>query len=412
MKRRTFINCAGKTAFIAGLAAGCTTKTEKAGSAGPLVDTPEQRAEYLAGMLKELCTDIGPHPIGSPALETACLIVKREMERSLPRVALDTFLYERWLLTGDPSFSIDSTPVETYLAHGTQGTPPEGITGVLREIDGNDKLPYGVFDQTSGDLQAYVSVASYKLAVPLPFYHFDKKVGSLPIFHIGTKDAGLLKDAVEKKSPIHLKANVEFIPDTPISNVVGTLPGRSDEEAVFLAHIDTVYNTVGANDNTASLIMVLMLAHALSGTTPEKTLTFIATTAEEYDKLGAINYVEGRRKAGTLDKIRYVFNFDSITWGPNIKVFSKDTELRNLIGKIDEELGIDGTPELIDSDGFQLDARPFRETGARAVYFNSGGYDNSIVWHRPDDIPENVPSDCVEISFLLCRELMRRIQAE
>lgn len=197
MKRRTFINCAGKSAFIAGLAAGCTVKTEKAESAGPLVDTPEQRAEYLADMLKELCTDLGPHPAGSPALETACLIVKREMERSLPRVALDTFLYERWLLTGEPSFSIDSTPVEAYPSHGTRGTPPEGITGVLKEID-DDKLPYGVFDRTSGDLRAYVSVASYEYAVPLPCYHFDKKVGSLPIFHIGAKDAELLKGAVEK----------------------------------------------------------------------------------------------------------------------------------------------------------------------------------------------------------------------
>ena len=45
IKRRTFINCTGKTAFIAGLAVGGTVKTEKAGSAGPLVDTPEQRAD-------------------------------------------------------------------------------------------------------------------------------------------------------------------------------------------------------------------------------------------------------------------------------------------------------------------------------------------------------------------------------
>ena len=68
-----------------------------------------------------------------------------------------------------------------------------------------------------------------------------------------------------------------------------------------------------------------------------------------------------------------------------------------------------GTPILSESDGFQLDARPFRETGARAMYVNSTGYKNDSVWHRPDDTAGAVPVDCVEIGFQMFHEYIRRI---
>ena len=66
MKRRDFIAAAGSSMLAAALHTGCS-------STGPLpdsrsiVDTPEKRADYLARMLKELCTDLGPR---SPDLYT------------------------------------------------------------------------------------------------------------------------------------------------------------------------------------------------------------------------------------------------------------------------------------------------------------------------------------------------------
>ena len=409
MDRRNFINFVGKSALISSLLNSCAVK-EKLPDSRHLVDTPESRAEYLEKILKALCTDLGPHPIGSPEYDKAALIVKKEMEKALPIVELDTFTFERWLLKGEPEFYIGDRRMETYPGHGTAGTPEGGITGILKEIDDEGGVPYGVIESSSGEIKAYVTVSRHEYAVPLPYYSFKKNVKSLPTFNIGQNDEYIIKEAVEKGTPVRLHAEVEFIPDTPTSNVVGILPGESEEDVVFLAHLDTVYNTMGANDNTASLIMMLMLAHAFSGIHHKKTLTFVATTGEEYDKLGAINYVEMRRKEGTLTNIKWVFNYDSITWGPNIKIFSEDEELCTLFRTIDQELNIDGTPELIESDGFQLDARPFRETGARAVYFNSGGYDNGNVWHRPEDVPESVPFDCVEICFLLCEEFIKRVQ--
>ncbi|MBN1291164.1 MAG: M28 family peptidase [Candidatus Latescibacteria bacterium] len=408
MNRRDFLIFTGISSSVLAYIQSCSS-TGGLSNSRHLVDTPEKREQYLAKLLKELCTDLGPHPIGSPAMKKAEEIVKREMERSLPFVELDTFTFERWVLHGEPELNIGDRKVESYPGHGTLGAPPEGITGTIINIDDEGGIIYGVQD-TNEEIVAYISMKEYIKAVPLPFYSFKKTVKSLPTFHVGTENRSVIEDAIEKLTPVKLYADVEFFPNTPTSNVVGTLPGKSSDEIVFLAHLDTVYNSQGANDNTASVIVMIILAHALSGTQPKKTMTFIATTGEEYDKLGAINYVENRKKAGTLQNIKYIVNFDSLTWGPNMQIATKDEELRSLIDTIDRELKLDGTPTLLDHDGFQLDARPFRETGARAMYVNSRGYTNEIVWHRPEDTPETVPVDCAEIGFRMFYEYIKRIQ--
>ena len=409
MKRRDFIGVAGKSLLLTPIINGCELK-KTARSSGHLVETPEKRAEYLAEMLEALCTQIGPHPIGSPEYDKAALIVKKEMESALPIVELDTFTFERWVLRSEPELYVGEQRLETCPGHGTSGTPEEGITGVLRKIDDEGGIPYAVVDKISGETIAYLTLSRYGKAVPLPYYSFGRKVKCLPTFNVGLQDVPVLDSAVSNETQVRLSAQVDFIPDTPTSNVVGTLPGKSEEEIVFIAHLDTVYSSPGANDNTASVIAMLMLAHAFSGTLPRKTLTFIATTGEEYDKLGAINYVEKRKKEQTLGNIKFVVNLDSVTWGPDMKIHTRDEEVMSLIRKIDEELDLPGTPEWENVDGFMLDAVPFRDSGARPVYVNSTGYDIAHLWHRPEDIPENVPVDCVEIWFRLFYEFTRRIQ--
>lgn len=410
MKRRDFIDVAYKSAFMAAIVNGCSIKeTVQYGS--HLVETPEKRAEYLAKLLKALCTDLGPHPIGSPEYDKAALIVKKEMEKSLPIVELDTFTYERWVMRSEPEFYVGDRWLEVYPGHGTSGTSPEGIIGILKKIDDEGGIPYGVADVSSGDIKAYVTFAPRGNARPRPYYSYNRKPKCPPIFIIGKQDVPVLEDAVENEVPVRMNVQIDFIPNTPTSNVVGILPGESKDEIVFLAHLDTVYPSPGANDNTATVIIMLMWAHALAETRPKKTLTFIATTGEEYGKLGAINYVEKRKREGTLQNIKFVFNFDSFTWGPNLVVFSKDKELISLVYELDRRYNKKGVPEPGDGDGFWLDARPFRETSARALSISSVGYDVAdFCWHRPNDIPENVPVECAEIGFLIFNEFIKRVQ--
>ena len=407
MRRKAFI-CRAAGALALPLAWSCSRRGPYPDSRR-LVSTEANRKAYLGDMLKKLCSEIGPHPVGSPEYDRAARVVKEEMEKALPEVFLDTFEFDRWVLTGEPEFFIGDRKLETYPCHGTSGTGPQGVTGVLHRIQDEGDIPFAIFDPDTDEQLAFVTLSRFGLAVPLPYYSFKRPVKCPPIFNIVLQDQRLLEAAVSNGTIVRAVSTVEFRPGTKTANVVGSIPGQSREEMIFLAHLDTVYSSPGANDNTASVIAMLMIAHAYSAARNDKRLTFVATTGEEYGKLGAINYAERRKAEGTFEQIKYLVNLDSITWGPDMKVNTEDDELMRMISQIDEEQRIPGAPRWEGTDGFMLDGEPFRSGEIRAVYINSDGYQLQSLWHRPEDTAEMVPADCVEIWFRLFKEYVRRI---
>jgi Zn-dependent M28 family amino/carboxypeptidase len=158
------------------------------------------------------------------------------------------------------------------------------------------------------------------------------------------------------------------------------------------------------------MLVVVMLAHAFSGTQPKRTMTFVATGAEEIGCLGAIHYAKKRKEAGTLSNIKFSLNFDSLTYGPNFQLYSTDKELKDMVIGINKQPGMIGTPKCFDQNG-TLDGKPFGDAGARALYVNSRGYDWTLpLWHRPEDKPEKVKPELIENSFLVFKEYLSRLQ--
>lgn len=208
-----------------------------------------------------------------------------------------------------------------------------------------------------------------------------------------------------------MHAQVDFIKNVRTSNILGTLPGETNDEILLFAHLDTVYNSEGANDNTATVIILLMLAHALSGIRRKNTVTFMATTGEEYDYLGTRHYAEVRKNEGSLNRLKFVANFDSLTWGPNLTLITKEEIIVKTIEELYGTLGLLGAPLWRDSDGLGREASPLKNAGleCRGLVVDSGGYDHNPVWHRPEDTTETVPRDCIENSFLILSEFFKRV---
>ena len=200
------------------------------------VSTPEGRALYLQRMLKKICGDLGPRPIGCPDYDKSAEIVRSELARSLPVAFLDTFTYERWKLNGDAEFLIGDQWYEAYPSHGSNGTPPEGVTGILTEHK-EDGLSYAVINPMTEKPYGYIAIYETGTARPRPYYSFAQEVKCPPIFTLGSQDKPALEKALARKTLVTMKADVEFIPDTKTSNVVGTLPGSSKEEIVLIARV-------------------------------------------------------------------------------------------------------------------------------------------------------------------------------
>ncbi len=366
-----------------------------------LVATAEGRAEYLRGMLRALCTEIGPRPSGSKEYDAGASIIQREMERCLPVVSRDTLEFRRWAPVGEPLFEVGGRRLETFVADNSPGTPDSGIRGVLRKNGQNE-----VVDPKSGTVLARAGISEFGRAIVSS--HSGKD--SVPLFNLGRQDVETLDRAVRENLPVKARARVKWIPGVKTSSIAGVLPGDSKDEIMVVAHADTKYNTPGANDNTASLITMLMLAHAVSGTRPGKTLSFLATAGEELAFLGARHYAQTRQKRGTLGDVKICVNLDSLTYGPNLQINTTDGKLAQTILDIHHDLGIHAEPKVFPRDD-TMDSAPFLAAGARTVHLNSRGDDARTLplWHRPEDRAETVKPEFVESSFRVLQELILRL---
>ena len=410
INRKSFISSCAAASLALPFIVSCGGGIFEKSAVCPMIATEKARLEYLKMMLDRLCSN-GPSPIGSENNNVNAGIYRQELERTLKYVSLDSFRFSRWNLLSDPVLTVGGKSLETYPGHGTGDTGPDGISGIP-VIIGDDKLPkYGIIPEGEDSPKAYISVSPFGRAVPRPYYSFGFAPGGPAVFNIGIPDIPVLDKAVEDKTPVFLKDQIEFRDNTPASNVVGRIAGKTEDEIVILAHFDTVYNAPGANDNTASAIALLMLAHYFSNRILDMSLTFLFTNGEEYGKLGAEHYAQFRKSEGTLGRIRYLINFDSLTWGPNLRIATAHEDLMEMVTAIDKKLGANGTPFLETDEGYVLDNLPFKEAGAtaQAIYFNSTGYNITNLWHRPEDVPENVPLDCIESSFLVISEFIEKL---
>ena len=105
-------------------------------------------------------------------------------------------------------------------------------------------------------------------------------------------------------------------------NVIAELPGRTDEVVQLGAHLDSVPEGPGINDNGSGSAAILEVAENLQKVRPEATLRFSWWGAEESGLLGSTHYVEGLPQE-EIDRISAYLNFDMIG-SPNYVRFVYD----------------------------------------------------------------------------------------
>jgi len=381
----------------------------KAGNTRARVATPQARAAYFERMLKRLCTDAGPHPSGTKAYVKVVKAIHRELADALPVAFLDRYL-DLWATVPRPEILHRGKPLEVEVAQNCAGTADAGFTGIIRRVD-RQGVRYGIEDVATRQIGALVAVSRDVSAEPE--YLLDDGILSLPRFIIGIRDVPLVDLLARGKEQVQVRLRVVYAPVVPTYNAVGTLPGKSTEEILVVAHADSLIQTEGANDNTATAIIHLMLAHAFSGMQPARRLTFLITGSEEYGCPGARHYVRRRQIEGTAGNLRFIVNCDSLTYGPNLLASTTDAGLMKVVQAVHEDLELKTQPIYRETqEPWANDAACFKGINPqlRGINFNSRGYATLAANHTPDDTAENVPRDCAETSFQVLREFIVRLQ--
>jgi Zn-dependent M28 family amino/carboxypeptidase len=107
-------------------------------------------------------------------------------------------------------------------------------------------------------------------------------------------------------------------------NVVAELPGRTDEVVQVGAHLDSVPEGPGINDNGTGSAAVLELAENVHKVEPQATLRFSWWGAEESGLLGSTHYVE-QLPEEEVARISAYLNFDMVG-SPNPVRFVYDSD--------------------------------------------------------------------------------------
>ena len=109
------------------------------------------------------------------------------------------------------------------------------------------------------------------------------------------------------------------------TNVVAEAGSGSEEETVMIgAHLDSVLEGPGINDNGSGSATVLELARQMSelGIEPKRRVRFAFWGAEELGLVGSTTYVEGL-SAGEVESISSYLNFDMLG-SPNYALYAYD----------------------------------------------------------------------------------------
>jgi Zn-dependent M28 family amino/carboxypeptidase len=98
----------------------------------------------------------------------------------------------------------------------------------------------------------------------------------------------------------------------PTSNVLAEKKGKNDNNVVMAgAHLDSVLDGPGINDNGSGSAALLEAAEQLANIKPRNTMRFAFWGAEESGLVGSTNYVNGLSQA-EKDRIALYLNFDMV----------------------------------------------------------------------------------------------------
>jgi Zn-dependent M28 family amino/carboxypeptidase len=111
----------------------------------------------------------------------------------------------------------------------------------------------------------------------------------------------------------------------PTSNVLAEKTGRNDSNVVMAgAHLDSVIEGPGINDNGSGSAALLEAAEQLANIKPRNTMRFAWWGAEESGLVGSTNYVNGLSQA-EKDRIALYLNFDMVG-SPNYIFMAYDAD--------------------------------------------------------------------------------------
>jgi aminopeptidase YwaD len=340
-------------------------------------------------LLETLAARIGVRTAGSPEAHAAADAVAR----SLRDLGLEPHFQEFRFLGFRPEVPELTIDGARWEAGPCLYAPSAEVAGPIRFV-GELVLRRGVFETpvfAIGD-EARLYVNTRGPAVPLlPLT--PPNVGG-PAAWIGAADGARLAELEGVRAT--LRTGGELLPNQVDRNVIARIPGRSAEEVVVCAHVDSVWQCPGAVDNASGVEGLRRVAERFARRVERRSLVLVAFGAEELGLLGSTHFVNEARLMGELDRVVAAVNLDSIACGEQLEVLASEELLPYLDG-----LGGNVGKQLPGSDHW-----PFVQAGVPSVALTYHPY---AAYHTPAETIDLVDLKRLDESVELACALVERL---
>ena len=379
----------------------------------------EALAESAFGYLRELAEDVGPRESATEEeLKAAEFLLGRFMELGynpeLQEFETESPTGRVTVIAPEGSVSEDvrARPLSGSISGEASGLlefiglgkaedlPPEGLDGKVALVERGEVTFRSKVEQAAG---AGASAAIVFNNQPGPFQGTLGRMGSeIPAVGISREDGGKLRELMVD-GEVEINLTVEEASKAS-RNLIFEVPGERDGVVILGAHYDTVPDSIGANDNSSGMGVLLALAEELDGRSFPFTLRFIAFGSEETGLHGSRHYVE-QLTDGELDNIRGMINLDALGSGESLRV----TGDRWLTRHVSEAAGREGIALTV-GRGFRgggSDHASFRDVGVSAIFFY--GDDLSHI-NSPKDTMEYINPDLLGDTAILVLDLLESLE--
>ncbi len=216
---------------------------------------------------------------------------------------------------------------------------------------------------------------------------------AVPAAALSNPDADQLARALRlAKGPVTMTLDLKTAktPNAPSGNVIGEIPGRSDELIVIGGHLDSWDLGAGAVDDGAGIAITLAAAKLIDeiGGKPGRTIRVVMWGAEEVGLHGARAYADAHK-----DEIgRHVLAAESDfgagkIWSIQTKFGEASLPKATLFAAAMRGLGV-GPGD--NSAGGGPDVSPLTDAGVPVLNLNQDGTDYFDLHHTPDDTLDKV----------------------
>lgn len=190
-------------------------------------------------------------------------------------------------------------------------------------------------------------------------------------------------------------------------NVVATIKGSKypDEKIIIGGHLDSWDLATGAIDNGIGSFAIMDIARTFKALKikPKRTIEFVLFMGEEQGLLGSRAMVEGLKKSGQLDKVRYMMNLDMTNDPSGLNAFGRTDMVQFLttVGETMKQTDPAFTNQMENRAGLHSDHQPFMLQGVPIVGMN-GHLDRSVL--------DCYHADCDKINLVNADQLRNTVR--